>query len=136
MHPVAYFSLENLKGGAVSLTVGVFLYILVVRAWLMGKGDPRYLDRWPGWIDLENLIYRPLVRAFLAVSLLGCRAMDSLADALILAARKTTHSQVFLAGAMGGKGGAVATGLPVCWPWLWGGFGVAEAWWKKAFLMA
>lgn len=103
MHPVAYFSLENLKGGAVSLTVGVFLYILVVRAWLMGKGDPRYLDRWPGWMDLENLIYRPLVRAFLAVSLLGCRAMDSLADALILAARKTTHSQVFLAGAMGGK---------------------------------
>ena len=52
---VSYFSLENLKGAAISLAVGILVYVLVVRAVDDGAGrrtaGRRYPDRWPGgWI--------------------------------------------------------------------------------------
>lgn len=121
LHSVAYFSLENLKGGVISIGIGVVLYVLVVRLLLMKKderGTAIYADRLPSWLDLENLVYRPLllhilpgicgtvcalidrylvstvVTVFLAVSSVVCRAMDSFVDGLILLARKTTHRQM------------------------------------------
>lgn len=121
LHSVAYFSLENLKGGVISIGIGVVLYVLVVRLLLMKKderGTAIYADRLPSWLDLENLVYRPLllhilpgicgtvcalidrylvstvVTVFLAVSSVVCRAMDSFVDGLILLARKTTHRQL------------------------------------------
>ena len=77
----------------------------------------RYVDRWPKWLDLEELIYRPIlavalpgifgaafrfvdrylvstaVNLFLQVSAVLCRALDHMADGLILLARKITHRQ-------------------------------------------
>ncbi|MFR2487945.1 MAG: complex I subunit 5 family protein, partial [Hungatella sp.] len=121
LHSVAYFSLGNLKGGVISVGIGVVLYVLVVRLLLMKKderGTAIYADRLPSWLDLENLVYRPLllhilpgicgtvcalidrylvstvVTVFLAVSSVVCRAMDSFVDGLILLARKTTHRQL------------------------------------------
>lgn len=118
---VSYFSPGNLKGSAVSIGIGVVLYVAVVRGLLMesdGSGGRRYRNCWPSWLDLENLIYRPVlehllpgvcgavcsfvdrylvstaVTVFLAVSSVACRAMDHMADGLILLARKTTHRQV------------------------------------------
>ena len=97
------------------------LYAVVVRLLLMKKderGTVIYADRLPSWLDLENLVYRPLllhvlpgicgtvcalvdrylvstvVTVFLAVSSVVCRAMDSFVDGLILLARKTTHRQL------------------------------------------
>lgn len=141
-HPVAYFSPENLKGGLISIGIGVLLYVLVVRKWMMGETenkdnradgksahDRSYLDRWPVWLDLEELVYRPILQValpavggtvcsfvdryviaaplnvFLAVSAVVCRAMDQMADILIRTARRTTHSQiptVFPVGSVGG----------------------------------
>lgn len=119
-HPVAWFSLGNLKGSLISIGIGIFLYVVVVRGLLMereGETGRRYVDRWPVWLDLENLIYRPVlevalpgifgaifgfidrylvstaVTVFLAVSSVLCRGMDHMADGVILAARRTTHSQ-------------------------------------------
>lgn len=119
-HMVAYFSGENLKGACISVGIGLLLYGVVVRQFMMkaaGEQGKRYVDRWPSWLDLENLIYRPIlvtalpgicgavcgfvdrylvstvVTVFLAASSVVCRAMDSLADALILLARRTTHRQ-------------------------------------------
>ena len=63
-HPVAYFSPENLKGGAISISIGALLYLLVVRRFLMDKKG-NYLDRWPGWLDMEELVYRPLLEKIL-----------------------------------------------------------------------
>lgn len=121
LHSVAYFSLGFLKGGVISIGIGVVLYVLVVRLLLMKKderGTAIYADRLPSWLDLENLVYRPLllhilpgicgtvcalidrylvstvVTVFLAVSSVVCRAMDSFVDGLILLARKTTHRQL------------------------------------------
>lgn len=115
-HTVHYLSWGNLKGSFISIGIGIFLYVVVVRGWMMKEGY--YVDRWPVWLDLENLVYRPVlqvalpgivgavfefidrylvstvVTVFLTVSAVVCRGMDHLADSLILLARKTTHRQV------------------------------------------
>lgn len=120
-HEVAYFSLGNLKGGLISIAIGVLLYAVVVRGFLMepdGAAGRRYVDRWPAWLDLENLLYRPVlqvmlpaicgtvfevidkylissfVAAFQSVGTLVSRTLDSLTDGLIRLARATTHSQI------------------------------------------
>lgn len=120
-HAVSYFSFANLKGGLISIGIGVVLYVAVIRGLLMEKeGDSgkRYADRWPSWLDLENLVYRPVLQVvlpgicgavlgfidrylvstvaavFLAVSSVVCRCMDHGADGLIRLARATTHRQL------------------------------------------
>lgn len=141
-HEVHYFSFENLKGGLISISIGILLYGVVVRRWMMGaeawerevfqsggvtqggqrnkkaSREKRYLDRWPEWLDLENLFYRPVLQTvvpgvcgavcdfvdryvvsvpttvFLAVSSVICRGMDQMADGVVRAGRETTHSQI------------------------------------------
>ena len=63
-HEVAFFSLTNLMGGGVSLFIGVAVYLLFVRTALYQK-DKGYLNRWPEWLDLEELFYRPVFTRFL-----------------------------------------------------------------------
>lgn len=143
-HKVPYFAAGNLKGAAITIGIGIVLYMAVVRGLLMEKAESgeqaegrwdnggsrsevngkvcglyvyRYVDRWPKWLDLEELIYRPIlavalpgifgvvfrfvdrylvstaVNLFLQVSAILCRALDHMADGLILLARKTTHRQ-------------------------------------------
>ena len=120
-HTVAYLSLANLKGGAISICIGVILYFAVIRGLLMepdGAGSRRYADRWPSWLDLENRIYRPVLQValpavfgtvfgfvdrylvpaattvFLTVSTFIGRVMDSGVDWLVRIARLTTHKQL------------------------------------------
>lgn len=89
--PAAYFAWENLKGAAVTVIIGVLVYVLIVRLLLRDRNG-QYADRWPGWLDLEKLIYRPLlleiVPAFLGVL---CRMLDSLPDAAVVLLRKTVY---------------------------------------------
>ena len=143
-HKVPYFAAGNLKGAALTIGIGIVLYMAVVRGLLMEKAESggqaegrwdnggsssevngkvcglylyRYVDRWPKWLDLEELIYRPIlavalpgifgavfrfvdrylvstaVNLFLQVSAVLCRTLDHMADGLILLARKTTHRQ-------------------------------------------
>ena len=64
-HAIHYFSLTNLKGAVISITIGVVVYLFVIRTLLMAKdenGNRIYVNRWPAWLDLENLVYRPLVQ--------------------------------------------------------------------------
>ena len=62
-HAVHYLSLENLKGALISVAIGTALYFLFIRKFLMKDGN--YVDRWPEKLDLENLLYRPLVLTWL-----------------------------------------------------------------------
>ncbi len=80
---IAYFSLENLKGAAVSLGIGAAVYLGVVRTVLMGK-DGKYQNRLPARIDLEDSLYRPLIGKVL-VPLAGtvCTLADRLPDVLM-----------------------------------------------------
>lgn len=62
-HAIHYFSLENLKGAAISLAIGAAVYLGIVRPWM--RRDGNYVNRWPQTLDLEELVYRPLLLRFL-----------------------------------------------------------------------
>ena len=62
-HGVRYLSPENLKGAAISVAIGAAVYLGVVRTWMIRKG--RYVNRWPARLDLEDLLYRPLLLRWL-----------------------------------------------------------------------
>ena len=61
------FTWTNLKGGLISLGIGLCVYLVIVRNLLMKKdaadasGIKRYVDRWPKKIDLEDRVYRPVL---------------------------------------------------------------------------
>ena len=78
---ISIFSPENLKGSAISLTFGALIYIFVIRRFLTVKDEQKgrvYLSKWPVWLDIEEVIYRPLLIKILP-SLLGaiCRFVAS-----------------------------------------------------------
>lgn len=96
-HVVSYFSLTNLKGAAISIAIGAIIYFAIIRTLLMSvdrDGNRIYVDRWPKWLDLENLIYRPIIVTILPtvlgfVSAIFCQ----ITDMIIVLLRKTTHKQ-------------------------------------------
>ena len=72
--PVAWFSPENLQGALISLILGA-LVCWVIHRFLVRDGV--YLNRWPGWLDLEDSLYRPLVTRWLpAAGLFLARGFD------------------------------------------------------------
>ena len=96
-HKVAYFSFTNLKGAAISLIIGALVYIVIVRLWLMKKENAEayakmYVNRWYRYLDLEDIIYRPLLLKILpAVFGFLCRVLDSLVDTVVVLLRKTIY---------------------------------------------
>ncbi|MCQ2501663.1 MAG: sodium:proton antiporter [Lachnospiraceae bacterium] len=95
-HAVHYFSLVNLKGACISIVIGAVLYFGVIRTLLMKKTEEGrcYINAWPEWLDLENLIYRPILLVFLpAVCGFVMRLLDTIPDVLVLLARKTIFRQ-------------------------------------------
>ena len=63
IHEFAAFTLENLKGGFISLGIGALLYLFFIRKVLMRNGS--YVNLWPAKLDLEDLLYRPLLTKWL-----------------------------------------------------------------------
>ena len=57
------FSLTNLSGGAISLAIGAVVYVLFVRKVLYRNGS--YVNLWPEKLDLEDLLYRPMLTRWL-----------------------------------------------------------------------
>lgn len=89
-HAVAYFSLTNLKGAAISIIIGVLVYFLIIRKLLMR--EDKYINAWPKWLDMENLIYRPILLSFLpTVCAIASRVCDSLLDTVVVVLRKTLY---------------------------------------------
>lgn len=62
-HSVQYLSWENLRGALISIVIGAAVYLGVVRTWMIRKGT--YVNRWPRKLDLEELLYRPLLLRWL-----------------------------------------------------------------------
>ncbi len=92
--PVAYFSLGNLSGAFVSLAIGAAVYFGIVRTLLMKEegGVRVYVNRWPDWLDLENLVYCPLLLTVLPfVCGTICRFLDRLLDGIVVLLRKTVY---------------------------------------------
>lgn len=94
--PVSYFSVTNLRGALISLVIGGLLYVCIVRPLLRRKSadgaDRYYVNLWPAWLDLENLIYRPLLLQILPFTFgMICRFLDSLVDTVVVVLRKTIY---------------------------------------------
>lgn len=82
---VHWLSFENLKGAAISVGIGILVYVLVVRLLLMKQEDGKrvYVNRIPSWFDLEDSFYRPVLLHFLPfVCAFACRVCDRLMDGI------------------------------------------------------
>ncbi|MDR0512334.1 MAG: complex I subunit 5 family protein [Treponema sp.] len=55
-----YFTWYNIRSSFTSIAIGAGIYFIIVRGLLMR--NRMHLDLWPGWLDLENLLYRPLLK--------------------------------------------------------------------------
>lgn len=93
---VAYYSWGNLAGAFISIGIGAAVYLLFVRRMLMKPGEAKgaadYVNPWPAWLDLEELLYRPLLLSLLPL-LCGilCRVLDSAVDLLVVLLRRTIY---------------------------------------------
>ena len=95
-HAVSYFSWTNLKGSLISLFIGALVYLVVIRQLLMKKNPDKttvYVNRWPAFLDLENLLYRPVL-LIVVPTICGafCNILDHITDwsaTFLLAAGKT-----------------------------------------------
>ncbi len=93
---ISYFSPGNLKGALISLILGALIYGFIVRFLLMkresGSTEKIYINLWPVWLDLENLIYRPVLLKILPFAFgMVCRFLDSLVDTIVVMLRKTVY---------------------------------------------
>ena len=52
-HAVHYFTWVNLKGGLISIGIGVAVYFFGIRRLLIKNGE--YVELWPKWLDVEVL---------------------------------------------------------------------------------
>lgn len=94
VHAVNWFGFESLEGAVISLIIGAVIYFLIVRIWMIKKenGSAVYVNRWNQYLDLENLIYRPvLLKALPFVLGVVCRVLDSLVDGIVVFLRKTIY---------------------------------------------
>ena len=68
-HAVDYFSLTNLKGALISISIGLVVYLAVIRPLLLVKrdGEKVYINAWPQGLDLEEKVYRPLIMGMLSL---------------------------------------------------------------------
>ncbi len=92
---IRWLSAENLKGAAISVLIGIFVYLFVVRVFLMKKENGRklYVNRIPSWFDLEDTVYRPvIVQALPFVLAFVCRVCDRLTDTVAGVLRMTVFA--------------------------------------------
>ena len=86
-HNVHYFTWTNLKGSVISVIIGIMVYIVVVRGWMMKKqedGSRVYVNRWSNFFDLENTIYRPvLLNVIPAIAGAVCMIADHVVDVIV-----------------------------------------------------
>ena len=84
-HVVNYFSLTNLKGAAISITIGVLVFLFVGMKWLTRKEDGHevYRNVWPKGLDLEDAVYRPALRGLSFVGGMAARLVESVGALLI-----------------------------------------------------
>ena len=92
---IHWLSAENLKGAAISVSIGILVYVLVVRGLLMKRVKERrvYVNRIPAWLDLEESVYRPVFFGFLPFVLaFFSRICDTLVDGVTGLLRSTVFA--------------------------------------------
>ncbi len=87
---VSYFVLENLKGAAISLTIGVLVYWLFIHGLLTERKTGAYIKA-TTLVDLEDDLYRPLLGAVSFLGALVARIVYSVTDGIVLGAAKLLY---------------------------------------------
>ncbi len=94
---VSYYSLTNLKGAVISILIGVIVYFGFIRICLMTEGEDgrkEYRNYWPDWLDLENLVYRPVLQHMIPFLLAFiCRCFDKLVDGIVYFLQKVVFCE-------------------------------------------
>lgn len=94
-HEVHYFTWTNLKGSVISILIGAVVYFVVVRGFMMEKqtdGTTKYVNRWPEKLDLEEVLYRPLLLKIVpTVGSFVAGLFDVFTDGLVVFFRKTIY---------------------------------------------
>lgn len=90
-----YFRFGKLGGAMVSVSIGGLVYLFFIRGCLLKRqerGKSVYVNAWPAWLDLEELLYRPFLLAILP-TIFGvlCRVLDSFVDTVVVVLRKTIY---------------------------------------------
>ena len=105
------FTLENLRGGAVTFVIGTGVYLFFVRKKLYSLSGG-YLERWPRKLDLEESVYRPLSCRIMPDAL--CRACAFIAPFGDAAARAFGWALKTVSGTVEGLGDALARMFSAC----------------------
>lgn len=84
-----YFSMENMKGSFFSIGIGAALYFCIVR--VLYQKRKCYKSFLPKWMDMENMLYRPLITAVCSSSKFVCRVLEGLFDGVVVLLRKTIY---------------------------------------------
>ena len=99
---IPYFTLENLEGSVLSISLGLLLYG-AVRLLLMKKVDTKkmknaskkqekeYVNVLPKVVDLEKSIYVPIIELLCLLLKIIARMMDGLVDGMVVILRKTIY---------------------------------------------
>ena len=72
-HEVHYFTWINLKGGLISLGIGILVYFFVIRKMFIRNGE--YVNLWPKWIDVE-MLFTKLIWGGIGILGLFSKALD------------------------------------------------------------
>lgn len=89
LEKISYFSWTNLQGALISIGIGIIVYLLAVRKWMIR--DNRYVNRGNARLDLEDRVYRPLLSGLILVFSVIFRLCDRLVDSLVLGLRRTVY---------------------------------------------
>jgi len=60
-YDMPYFAWANIKGTVISMAIGALVYFVVIRGFVMRRKS--HITFWLNRLDLENLVYRPLLRS-------------------------------------------------------------------------
>ncbi len=90
---IRYFSWGNISGALISIAIGAFLYLVIIRGLFMKKdseGERVYVNRWPVWLNLETRIYRPVLMTILpTVGIFFSSVCDWVIDGPTILLRRT-----------------------------------------------
>ena len=92
---IHYFDWGNLKGAVISVLIGTATWFLIIRPLFMKRsesGERVYINRWPDWLDLELLVYKPLLKLIEHVGIVCMRLVSGVTDGIIRLAGNTLLS--------------------------------------------
>ncbi len=93
---IHFFSLKNLSGALITITVGAAVYFVVVRFMMLrglSSNQKGYRDIFPSWLNMEKYVYRVVLYTAVPFVLgIISRILDSFVDILVVLLRKTVYS--------------------------------------------